>query len=292
MGIFDLVSNKREIQKQNKEQRYFLNDIVNIVLPEFQAGKIYYMNTLLKVFGMPKEQELQKKIAQAFVQYLDACSVKKLVRLDEECRKSYYGVDFHDKVQLDWNVINFSRERFPDLSDKEYSAVLRFGTCHSNGYFRQMCMEQLAGYEGSLPYLIIRMNDWVKAIREQAFLHAQKIILNCSVTELFSAFPMVNKVQNSGRREKDNIDTIEKLIYENIIEKFHACILDDIINADITVKNAVYHFLKQNKALSLKQMNELLKREKTSYGKGLLIEGIFKHFDCSQEQLNRYLSDK
>jgi hypothetical protein len=41
-------------------------------------------------------------------------------------------------------MVRSIREKYPHLSDEEYSALLCIGTFHYNGYFRENCLRKLA----------------------------------------------------------------------------------------------------------------------------------------------------
>ena len=50
-------------------------------------------------------------------------------------------------------------------SDRDYFWILALGSFHPNGYYRQACLEEMAGYPGALPFLVLRLNDWVGEVR-------------------------------------------------------------------------------------------------------------------------------
>lgn len=104
--------------------------------------------------------------------------------------------------------------------------------------------------------------------------------------------PMFDKVRNSRRRDTSQFTFLEKQVQQQIGEKFCDCNITDIHNYDITVKNAIYRFINRNKVLELEQMQQLCALEKDSYGKRLLILGIFAQSDCTQDIIYGYLSDK
>ena len=68
--------------------------------------------------------------------------------------------------------------------------------------------------------------------------------------------------------------------------------LDAICRHEISVKNAVYRFVNQNKVLERGQMERLLSAEKASYGKRLLILGILQHYEWDNEKAEEYLASK
>lgn len=211
--------------------------------------------------------------------------IKLLKRMKEKQKRN-------DQKQAMNCVVRRTEENKQGNAQEQYVAILCMGTFHSNGYFRQSCMEELAQYEESLPFLVIRLNDWVEEIRNSAYDLVMYRIQTCGIKELFYAMPMFDKVRNSRRRDTSQFTFLEKQVQQQIGEKFCDCNITDIHNYDITVKNAIYRFINRNKVLELEQMQQLCALEKDSYGKRLLILGIFAQSDCTQDIIYGYLSDK
>lgn len=281
----------RKNRQKISEQEQYLDYVSRIALPALKQGNVSYVNFLLRVFTIKDAKQYHIEIADLFVELLAHTSVKGLIRLDEECRCYPYDV-----YNLNWRDIDchsmLSHETLSYLSGEQYAAILRLGTFHSNGYFRQMCMEKLAQYPDNLPFFVMRLNDWVNEIRQSAYQLAVKRICVCGIQELFSAMPILDKVKNSRRRNESHLTSIEAEIQEQIRKNFTSYPLNLIHTYDITVKNSIYRFLNQNKVLELSQMERLCSLEKTGYGKRLLLLGIFKHFDCTEDMILGYLSDK
>lgn len=262
-------------------------------LPELKKGNAIYANILQKVFLLPGAWELQTEVAAAYEEVLRKISAKKLIRLSEEYR-SYYDGWYAQDDALDWSMGNVRREEFPYLTNGQYHAVLKFGTFLWCGYDRQWCMENLDGADGSLAFFFLRLNDWVGAIRESAFILAKKRLCECGVQEFFSALLMLEKVRDSGRRDGEQIRVLDEMVREQGMKKLQG-IPDGILAGwlpynEINVKNAVYRLLCQNKVLSLSLMERLLSAEWTGYGKSLLLAGIFLHYGYDRERVGRYLT--
>lgn len=278
--------------QKNREQEQYMNFAANVALPALKKGNLAYVKALLRVFTIREAKYYHIEISNVFSTLLAQTSVKNLMRFDETCRNYIYEEYIINWQDIDWKSLKLSRKNLSYLSDEQYVAVLRFGTFHSNGYFRQMCMEELAQYPDNLPFFVLRLNDWVKEIRTIAYRLTANRIHVCSIQELFSALPMFDKVKNSGRRDSELLSSLENQMKEQINDKFNSSPLNPIHTYDITVKNSIYRFANRNQVLELHQMEQLCSLEKNGYGKRLLILGIFKQFDCTDEILLRYLSDK
>lgn len=279
---------------QNPAKEYYLDFISRVALPSLQEGNFEYASVLQRVFTLDYAKDQKIAVANAYVHLLSQKTVKQLLNIEENFR---YYPNFYEWREIDmwkplWENTNMSRTHLQHLSDKQYQAVLKFGTFHANGYCRQICMTELSSYEDTLFFFILRMNDWVEVIREKAFLFSCDRLKLCDMHELVSAMPALDKLRNSGRRKVEYLGQIEQLISQNITAKAQALETDQVHTYDISIKNAIYRFVNRNPVLSLDAMETLLFREKQSYGKRLLILGILNHYNCDSEKMEIYLKNK
>ncbi|MDE7326689.1 MAG: hypothetical protein K2N63_10480 [Lachnospiraceae bacterium] len=278
------------------EEERFLVYVRETALPKFMEGNAVYGNILQRVFlRFPGERELQVEIAAAYERLLKQISAKKLIRLSEEYRINYDGWYVEDDA-ADWWIIKPRREDFSYLTQEQYNAVLMLGTFLEDGFDRQWCMEALDGAKGSLPFFFLRLNDWVGAIREGAFILSKKRLEHCDVEELFFALPILEKVIGSGRRSGEHVKWLWERAKERALDIFRempdAQLVGRLPYYGSWVKNAIYRLLKRERVLSLVQMEKLLDAERTGYGKKLLLDGIFLHFGYEKERLERYLASR
>lgn len=279
---------------QNTNIKYFLDFISKVALPSFQKGNIEYISVLQGVFALKDVKDYQLAVAVAYIDLLSQSTVKKLIYIEEHCRVYPAFDEWNESFTWKpcWESVDMSRAHFHHLSDEQYQAVLKLGTFHADGYCRQICITELSTYEDSLPFFIFRMNDWVEAIRERSFQFSCNRIKTCSMHELVSAMPMLDKLRNSGRRKVEYLNQIELLITDHIASKAQMMEVNRVHTYDITIKNAIYRFVNRNPVLSLDAMETLLFREKQSYGKKMIILGIFKHYNCDSDKMETYLKSK
>lgn len=277
-----------------KEKEYYIDFISKVALPSFQKGNLEYISILQRVFALNEAKGYQLAVADAYITLLSQSTVKQLLYIDENCRHypDYYTWDASYIWKPHWENADMSRAHFHHLSDAQYIAALKLGTFQADGYCRQICMTELSLYEGTLPFFILRMNDWVEIIREKAFLFSCTRLTKCGMHELLSAMPMLDKLKNAGRRKVEYLDRIDRIITQNIASKALALETDQVHTYDITVKNAIYRFVNRNPVLSLEAMETLLFREKQSYGKRMIILGILNHYDCDLRRIDTYLKSK
>ncbi|MDE7417074.1 MAG: hypothetical protein K2N44_12400 [Lachnospiraceae bacterium] len=275
-----------------QDKKRILQYFKDTAFPECKNGNRSYLGALQRIFVFSDEKQMQTEAAAIDEEVLSNISVKDLLWLSENFRS--WRWDFYVSDMADWDI-DFSRDNFLHLSDGQYEALLKFGTFISNGYSRQWCVELLGHVEGALPFLILRMNDWVALVRERAFDVARQRVNECRLQELFFALPMLEKVTYSGRRDADRLHDLQEQMEHVIGQKLRLAAdeeLDAICHYEISVKNAVYRFVNQNKVLERGQMERLLSAEKASYGKRLLILGILQHHVWDSEKAEEYLASK
>lgn len=241
--------------------------------------------------GSKKNQEnftiYAYEIAGTYTRQLADITPKQLIRMGERWRS-----DIDMVWNIDWRKVNIGRKQLSRLNDTEYLTVLKLGTFHGSGYYRQKCMEALASYEGTLSFIMLRLNDWVSPIRESAFVLVQKKLESCGICELFEALPMFAKVKDSRRRSDDHMLQIEKKVQSILSAQISVTPIDEIHTYDVNIKNAIYRIVSKNRILDAHSMKHLLVLEKTGYGKTLLIRGILQHYECDEKQIQQYLQSK
>ena len=237
------------INKQMEDR--MLSFVESKALLEFVDGSYSYLSIVYEVFAIEEATTCHKKVAEKIHRMVSDISVKDLIILSERCRTrmpEFFWNEGVDSVNYRIRCKNFKfdRDKFKYLTDEEYISILRLGTFHPNGFYRQMCMESLRAYKDNLPFYILRMNDWVSTIRPLAYELSMEEMANDNVFVIFRALPMIDKVKNSRRREKEYIN----------------------------------------------EMKQLLKMEKTGYGKGLIVNAIFNNYELSIEEIDEYLLSK
>lgn len=278
-------------QKLSPEQIYYLNYLSTVVLPEFSIDKLSSIGALYTMFVIENNEHYQREAAKKLTEVLHTITIKQLIWLSGniEWNDQY---SFEICFDIDWQTIDISRKHFKHLNMEEYITVLKIGTFHYNGYFREKCIKAIAEYEGSLPFLMLRVNDWVEVIREKAFFLVQDRLKQCPPEEIILSLPCFGKVQNSQRRKTQYIIFLEKEM-EQFLEKTICQINIEKINQyEIFVRNSIYRYISKKPVLELDKIEKLVDSSKDSYGKRVLIQGILKNYNCDEKKLKEYLDNK
>lgn len=278
----------------NYDKKQILKYIKETALPECSSGNKQYLGILQRVFAYEDEKELQGRAASVNEKILSDISVRELAWLSENFRNIPWNLCYDAYSGALWNT-DFNRAHFAHLSDDQYDAMIKLGTFMPNGYGRQDCMKRLGNTQGALPFILLRMNDWVELIREGAYTMAKERIKECSLYELLCALPILEKVEHACRRSEDRLQSLKDQIGCVIGQKFCTAGLEElraVFRCDSFVQNAICRFVNRNKVLEQDQMERLLSLEKAGYGKKLLILGIFRHYGYNREKLEEYLASK
>lgn len=145
-----------------------------------------------------------------------AQSMAKLVSLLPITRLLKLDLVFREQTSLDWEH-DWKREDpanllLPSLSDSEKAVILGLASFHSNGYFRERAIGALSlmttGAE--LPYLVIRLNDWVPAIWNRSNTAVLRRLNPQNARAIIAALPLIFRLR--GRSRHDHHELVDASI--------------------------------------------------------------------------------
>ena len=131
-----------------------------------------------------------------------------LIQLDQEMRQRspYLSPQWSKWHSLRPDELN----RLIDLSEAP-STSLGLASFHASGYVRQAAVEKLASFSDGreLPFLLIRLNDWVQPVRSAAKPHlSRRIVVDYAphfVTNLALVFNLLERGRDAHRRFVESI---------------------------------------------------------------------------------------
>ncbi|MDE6626730.1 MAG: hypothetical protein K2K56_10250 [Lachnospiraceae bacterium] len=232
-----------------------------------------------------KKQAVMSRIAQALSNF----DIKKMIQVDNHFRED---ADYYFYSQISWDKMYTAREEYSYLTDREYYYFVVLGSFHPNGYFRQKCLKSMKKVEGTFPYFILRMNDWVEAVRQEAYQGALIRVDSAQPAELFQSLPAVLKVKNSRRRSDRHLQDIEEAITKRLKEYIPEMDLNEITSYSLPVRNAFCRFICRHEVLDRTKMETVMQNEKSIFAKRILIRAIIGRFGLQEADYNRYIRDK
>lgn len=261
--------------------------IIEKELEKLESGDMRALLTAYCAFAVG-DKKLMRRAGHAIRKQLECLTLGQMIRLYERFR-TFTSLEW----SIDWSALSLKpilealdgEER---KEDRKY--VLILGTFHPNGYFRERCMEELAKENGALPYLMLRANDWAKPVREKAFFLLDSYIVSCSMEEILSSMPVLEKLKNSGRRSDEQMQGLENRIFAHLEQILKREGWRNVWSEDFSVRKALYRMTIGQGILSIEQMDEWLRKEKNSFGMTMLIRGILAHRDCTLKRAAAYLT--
>lgn len=232
-----------------------------------------------------KKQAVMSQIAQALSDF----DIKQMIWVDNHFREDS---DYYFYSQVSWDKMHVAREEYSYLTDREYYYFIVLGSFHPNGYFRQKCLKSMKNVEDTLPYFILRMNDWAEAVRQEAYKGALIRAGSAHPAELFQSMPAVFKVKNSMRRSDRHLQEIEEAVTKQLKEYIPEMDLNEITSYSLSVRNAFCRFICRHEVLDRTKMEMVMQKEKSIFAKRILIHAIIRRFGLQETDYNRYIRDK
>lgn len=265
------------------------NEMPNIIkqaVEELRQGKQNYLFVIYQALAS-HDKETIDYAAVEIARYMRNLNADRIIRLDE-CFRQYTSIEWI----ISWENVNIDLWEKSIRQREAYLWVLRLGTFHPNGYFREKCIVRLAEDNESLKFVLLRLNDWVKPVRESAEKAAFKRILKLNAEELVTCLPYLAKVRRGVRRDWKMLQGLEKHIADRIQQQLHNVDLKNLGRYDIKARKYLYRILIEHNILRKAEADYVLDREKNGQCQFLLVTLIFNHFELSMEELNTYLNHK
>jgi len=161
-------------------------------IKELDEGDFSHIPWLFCV--LPQEKSHRNTIAKAFERALRKMSINDIVRIDEQMRQT---------TSMEW-FINWREQKIEGfftekMSKEERCAIIVFASFNPNGFIREEAVRMLKDYDGALPYIILRQNDWVEQVHQAAASSFDKRI-NCpAIGEIIDSLPYIERL-NFGKR--------------------------------------------------------------------------------------------
>lgn len=162
---------------------------------------------------------------------------------------------------FDWKQKNPCDLLTPDLTDDEKVSILGVCTFHPNGYFREKAIKELSKVRTGkeIPYLLIRMNDWVGVVREQAKESIlDRLTLELS-KEIVKNLPLIMRLQRCMRAEYSEI--IEEAVLLLAKEECHKYLEWGLKHTDAKVRLYCYEIILQNQIFDLSTVIHFITKE-------------------------------
>lgn len=253
------------------------------VLNDFNSGKENLLPTIY-CYLTSSNVKTVAQAAHAIAEYMNRQDFSGICRL---------GDRFRETTSMEWSIDwkNFDIKSIRTESAEDRLWVLRLGTFHPNGYYREKCIRELKDDRAFLPYAILRLNDWVKEVRVAAE-ETCLSVTEFSAQEIVGFLPYLEKVKNGVRANNRAVAGLEKIIAESAAKQPVQIDKTFIRQHDENARKTVYRFLASNKKLSKEDVNSIISMEKSGQIQNLLMTILIEKYELSIPELDEYLNNR
>jgi HEAT repeat protein len=212
---------------ENKKQ--IINEIV-------ESGEVEVIPQLVPI-ALTNDREIAQASARAVGQLLGKLEPDEFVRFDEFVRQG--DVDWRERTRHWYQLRVNELDQLAILGD-EAGGVLGVASSHISGWVREAALQRLGrirtGQE--LPFLLMRVNDWVPNVRAVAVDLLKKRICLEYATHFLKWLPLVLRLPELRRsNKKELVEAIQKLFEQSGAEKF---LRRGCESSDLTVRRFCY----------------------------------------------------
>lgn len=264
-------------------------DVLEKALNSLESGDFSQLHIAYSgIIENKRNYEYINRLGSAISVMLDKMSCTEKIRLAENFRQ-YSSMEWY----ADWEKFNVSELQSTVNKEQDFISILIIGSIHSNGYYREKCLRIMSGYKTALPFIILRINDWIENIRNIAESQAFEMCAKCTAAELIYIMPYITKVNNSERRDNEKINALYKMIIHYIKQDITE---NDILQIakikDFYTKKYAYIMLFSQKVLSSSLAKLTIKTERNKFLKSYITCKYIELYKPDIDEIDILLKDK
>ncbi len=238
---------------------------------------------------LSNDEELKLITAQLLHEVITSISTTQLKKVDSL---------FRERTSLEWSY-DWRRENPKNLITSSMSECERttiFGLCsfHPNGYFREKAIKALSNMssENTLPYLLIRLNDWVGIVRDCAKKSVKNLIGLQDARVIVNNLPLVIGLRNCTRY--DHSDIINDILSILLRPECYSQLERGLTLNDEKVRRYCYEIIIENGVLNNKIILDYILEDSSPYNRLLAIRNIKENISLEELEIliKLFLSDK
>lgn len=174
--------------------------------------------------------QTQRQVASTVVgQLVKEIGPQDVVWFSEYIKSSFSG--WHSSPSP-WQDLHPSQLRELEI---EKVAILKVASCHGNGYVREASLEEMSKLKPNgalLPFMIIRLNDWVEAVRNKAnwvFLETLQFLPVLDILPCVALLPWMRQSEMRAQMKDATIALVAPLVKaEAFVARLEMCDSDHV----------------------------------------------------------------
>ena len=168
-------------------------------LAALREGQLTSIPLIFCVF-VEQNGTAKQEAAQALYRSLAQLRFDEMIMLDRMMREKSSLEWF-----IDWHSYQIDDFFTPNMDADGRWAIIILASFSPNGYIRERALHMMANHEQALPYITLRLNDWVPQVRLAAVAAFKCRLAHLSDGELLSALPYVEKITRGFRYVEEGL---------------------------------------------------------------------------------------
>lgn len=202
-----------------------------------------------------KNYEIRNLAAKFISEYMGRLTYAQIIKLSDSFRH-YTSMDWY----VNWKEVNPNAWR-SSFNSEDFLWVVRLGTFHPNGFYRQNCLRELKNDPKSLGFVLLRCNDWVASIRSEATRISYELLNQLTGNEI-SYLPFLEKLYRSARCDSTDLERLDEKFASGLYAIGIAPNWSGIARSDVLTRVSLYHLLLRRNKLNKEDYKYILQREK------------------------------
>ena len=244
-----------------------------------------HINALAKLYSrLPSNDENTSAGAARIISaYMSKRTYAQTIRLSDIFR-DYTSMEWY----ADWTEIRPEEFR-KHMTEEEYFWILRLGTFHPNGYYRQRCLRELKKDPGCMGFVILRYNDWAKEVRKEAA-NTYMALRGQWPEDVIGLLPYYEKAYQGKRRDPEDFCSVEEDFFEKVYSSAirYGQLRPD--TNDVYLRMCFYRLLVRTDRLKKDELKSILRKENNGQCLRILVTEYFKNTDVTMEDIDELLS--
>jgi len=265
------------------DQQYYSSNLDGYIV-KLNAGERRVISQIYCVLGENSPED-KGRAARVLAGVLKNLSLDDILRVDQMMRETTSMEWF-----IDWRKLHIEDLVTTQMSREEIRTVAVFSTFNPNGFIRQRAVEALVSFESTLPFIMVRLNDWVNNVRQAALVSFSKRLKVASEQELLLAMPMMEKLRRSERCDYSEICSLFAPVINDSGNKH--ILVNGLNDEDPRIRRFCCRILLDSPDANAEILRQYVVRERVPFSRRIVFEALIDAEAEVADLADLFLADK
>lgn len=247
-----------------------------------RGGQLEYLPHIVCVFG--ESSDYHKYIAAKVLnEILKGLSWDEIYKTDKLMRERT-SMEWY----IDWYRLRIEDLLTADMSENERRTVLIFASFNPNGYIREQAVKELGKYKDTLPFILLRCNDWVYEVCQAALNLALEKLPYAKEEEIIHLLPVMEKLKRSEGDGYHNIFPAILDVFQNNRNLFRK----GLCSKDVRARRFCLSLIRNLDQTDYNYLMDYLPQEKEPFLRKIIFQILADNGEDPLESARHFLKDK